>query len=1509
MTRVSQRVFVVLITLGLGLVGAQLAEAVIPISTTTPATQNFDGMGTDAAATIPTDWRAGKETTARLVGPWSAGVTLTQYRAGNNMSSSASNGIYNYAAGDPATATDRALGFISSSSATKSGNVFAYFNNGTGAALDGVTVSYDVEKYRQGSNAAGFSIQMYYSLDGSTWSSAGASFLTSYAADADNSGYPSAPGVTTAVSSQTLTVTIPSASDFYLAWNYSVTSGTTTSNAQGLGIDNVSVLGYVIVDNPPTVDSTVPVDEATGVAVDTDLTVTFSEPVTVTEPWFSISCATSGLHAAAVTGGPTTWTLDPDTDFSNNEVCIVTILASGVVDQDGTADPMAANFPFNFTTTAETAPSVLSTTPTDGATGVNGSTNITVVFTEPVDVTSPWFDITCTTSGGHTAAVSGGPTTFTLDPDADFSADETCTVTIYAAQVADQDLVPPANMEVDYFFDFTMASATPPSGIGAVAPAFLATGDDGLFTVTVTPGVNPSSTGLAVTCNFLAINGADPQPLYDDGSHGDVAAGDNIFSFLGSPSDTPTPLTPGAFSLPCTISDNEYPDASANLDFTLVYHIHTIQGDGLTSPFAGGANVSTRGVVTALRSSGSGRAFFIQEPEATYDTGEGSELTSEGILVYAIPTGLAVGDLVAVTGPVVEYKPAEPSPLFNTTTEFSGGAGNPVTFTKLTPPEPVPVPAAVVLTSEDTQDQDSPFEGFFQLEMYEDMLVTAGSFTTVVPSSGSYFWATVTGTDRPFREAGIHVCDPVDPAAVPPGPCVPPCDPAQVPRWDGNPEAFDVNSAWQTGTTAYTTRGGDILHFSGPLQFSTSVGYRAWQILAGPITRDFNFSALPASEPTAEEYTVATFNLEFFGVNGNYTLRMGKAVDAISNYLKYPDILAVQEVKDLATLTDLATALNATPAAPAYSPWLIPAPAWPPYEPPNQNVGFLVKEKLLLDDETQRVEVVGEQVYPEGVGIYAYDPDGVTPWSWLNDRPPLRLHAIVNFDNGTSIPLTVITVHQRSLSGVDDMTPRTDGWPTEGDRVRSKRALQAEFLADLVSDRQLVDPSEQIIVLGDFNSFEFNDGYVDVLNTTSGQPSAPPEQVVRWSNNYYVTDPLIRLAVADPLQDYSYIEYNSAQNLDHILVNQVLRSSSTVRLEHPRIDPDFTPADAALTTAEANSDHEPGVAFFRPGAIDTDDLAVELGDLPVYAGVGTQFSYNVNVASNGPNGATNLVLVNSLAAETTFVSVVNPVGWTCDTPAFGSTGDVTCTNPSMAGGTAVFSVTVEVAAGTPLGTVLHTTAEISSAATDPNPTNNTDSADITVAQAPAFTSDTMTKLTVGTFGSFTVTTTGYPTASITRTGALPSGVTFVDNGNGTATLSGTPKALTAGPYDLTFTATNGVGTPDEQDFTLTVGGARTTTSVVSSINPSNPGQAVRLTGRVTFSARGIGYPTGTITFFIDGLQVGSAVPMVGGAAYITKSDLAPGTHTVKAVYSGDRSFAPSTGTLPGGQTVNGAPKK
>jgi large repetitive protein len=88
--------------------------------------------------------------------------------------------------------------------------------------------------------------------------------------------------------------------------------------------------------------------------------------------------------------------------------------------------------------------------------------------------------------------------------------------------------------------------------------------------------------------------------------------------------------------------------------------------------------------------------------------------------------------------------------------------------------------------------------------------------------------------------------------------------------------------------------------------------------------------------------------------------------------------------------------------------------------------------------------------------------------------------------------------------------------------------------------------------------------------------------------------------------------------------------------------------------------------------------------------------------------------------------------------------------------------------------------------------------------APGITSAASTTFGEDVENSFTVTTTGSPTPSIAESGALPEGVTFFDNGNGTGSLNGFPS--TTGTFPISFTASNGVNPNATQSFTLQVSG-------------------------------------------------------------------------------------------------------
>ncbi|MDQ3219691.1 MAG: nuclease, partial [Acidobacteriota bacterium] len=166
---------------------------------------------------------------------------------------------------------------------------------------------------------------------------------------------------------------------------------------------------------------------------------------------------------------------------------------------------------------------------------------------------------------------------------------------------------------------------------------------------------------------------------------------------------------------------------------------------------------------------------------------------------------------------------------------------------------------------------------------------------------------------------------------------------------------------------------------------------------------------------------------------------------------------------------------------------------------------------------------------------------------------------------------TVVVNHMKSFLGYND--------PKQQDNVRLKKRLQAEFLARLVQYRQKADPSERIILLGDFNAFQFNDGVVDMIGTIKGKPALKTE-VLNASEDLVNPDLIDLVDVIDAKQRYSYSFDGNAQVLDHIIINEVLRKH-TSGFGYARLNADFPQIyrnDA--TRLERFSDHDPAVAYF-----------------------------------------------------------------------------------------------------------------------------------------------------------------------------------------------------------------------------------------------------------------------------------------------------------------------------------------
>jgi hypothetical protein len=197
--------------------------------------------------------------------------------------------------------------------------------------------------------------------------------------------------------------------------------------------------------------------------------------------------------------------------------------------------------------------------------------------------------------------------------------------------------------------------------------------------------------------------------------------------------------------------------------------------------------------------------------------------------------------------------------------------------------------------------------------------------------------------------------------------------------------------------------------------------------------------------------------------------------------------------------------------------------------------------------------------------------------------------------------VTVIANHLRSLNDVTD--------PVAGPRIREKRRAQAEFLANLVQARQAADSSERVVVLGDLNAFQFNDGLVDSVGTIKGTPTLAGE--VLLASPDLVNPDLFDLGDELPSdQRYSFVFEGNAQQLDHMLVTQNLRPAvggvrfARVNADFPesfRNDSETTcPAQPEQNCPERASDHDPLLAYFTlPGTLSIDDASVTEGNMGV----------------------------------------------------------------------------------------------------------------------------------------------------------------------------------------------------------------------------------------------------------------------------------------------------------------------
>lgn len=916
-------------------------------------------------------------------------------------------------------------------------------------------------------------------------------------------------------------------------------------NDENIGIDDISVTGSPIVPTPNLSIDDVSVTEGASGTVTATFTVSLSAaaPGNVT---FDIATADGSattadadyvgqsLTSQVITPPATSYTfnvtVNGDTAIESNETFFVDVTnVSGATVTDGQGQGTITN--------DDTLVPTISIGDASTAEGNAGQTPLQFTVTSSAPAPSGGYSILVNTANDSATAGS------------DYVANSQ-TVTIAQSQTTatftvqvNGDTTPEADEQL--FVNL----GTPPAGtqIADGQGVGTITNDDAFPVLSIGNASVIEGNSSTVLLNFpLSLTGPAPAggvSFTVNTANGTATGGSDFVAIAGGSDSIAAGQTSGTLAV--TVNGDTVAEANETFTVTLsapvnatlgtatatgtitnddAVEIHAIQGDNMASPLVGQSVLTTGNIVTGKGPQG----FTMQAPDARADADVN---TSEGIYVFTSTTPTVfVGDAVNVSGTVLEFNGlTEIGTATVTVTSTGNPLPTPIEF-NATRPSPNPATPSCAISG-------TNYECFeFMRVRIADGLVNTGNQRFASPATETYAEVFVTANGRRgVREPGLLF------------PLVPTAGNLAAGQWDGNPEMFEIDADYFGAVPQDTPiTGGSRFSATGVMAYDFG-DYELW-------ATEFTVTeAAPVPRPVRESQGSTTLRIGSYNMlrfcdttnNGSgadpclaptpttdgFNYKVARLSKFVNETLRLPDVLGVVEVENLAVLQALATRIQADTGV-TYTARL---------EEGNDiggiDVGFLVR--------TDRVAITS--VTQLGKTLTWNDPTG-SPTALLHDRPPLLLEA--TFTAGGNLPFAVMVVHPKSRSCVDQ-TGGATCVQADVDRNRLKRFNQGKYHAEQIQAYQLAHPGRVLTVVGDFNDYQFTDGWTHMLGMMEGSYD-DAANLLDYAGNTVVTPKLWNAVMSLPENDrYSFLftenfgavqgfntrDLPTQQSLDHALLN------------------------------------------------------------------------------------------------------------------------------------------------------------------------------------------------------------------------------------------------------------------------------------------------------------------------------------------------------------------------------------